>query len=80
MAGKFWCLGWIIRRTPTICANLCRSPSPSCCRKKERKVSYNDPFFPKVGRGRKYDLNTTSTPLSEIEEYDCVLIVTDLAS
>ncbi|MFL6440213.1 MAG: nucleotide sugar dehydrogenase [Terriglobales bacterium] len=40
-------------------------------------ASYNDPFFPKVGRGRKYDLQMTSTPLSRIEEFDCVLIVTD---
>jgi UDP-N-acetyl-D-glucosamine dehydrogenase len=43
-------------------------------------VSYNDPFFPKVGRGRKYDLQMTSTPLSQIEEFDCVLIVTDHSS
>lgn len=40
-------------------------------------VSYNDPFFPKVGRGRKYNLDLTSTPLSEVERFDCVLIVTD---
>ena len=40
-------------------------------------VSYNDPFFPTVGRGRKYDLQMKSTPLSEIEQFDCVLIVTD---
>lgn len=40
-------------------------------------VRYNDPFFPTVGRGRKYDLNMTSTPLSELESFDCVLIVTD---
>ena len=40
-------------------------------------VSYNDPFFPTVGRGRKYDLQMTSTPLSEIENFDCVVIVTD---
>src|SRR5205085_3136377 len=26
-------------------------------------VSYNDPFFPTVGRGRKYELHMTSTPL-----------------
>ena len=45
--------------------------------KEGAEVSYNDPFFPKVGRGRKYDLNMTSTPLSEIENFDCVLIVTD---
>src|SRR5579872_7406631 len=43
-------------------------------------VSYNDPFFPTVGRGRKYDLQMTSTPLSKIEEFDCVLIVTDHSS
>ncbi len=45
--------------------------------KEGAEVSYNDPFFPKVGRGRKYDLNMTSTPLSDIENFDCVLIVTD---
>jgi UDP-N-acetyl-D-glucosamine dehydrogenase len=43
-------------------------------------VSYNDPFFPEVGRGRKYDLQMTSTPLSRIEGFDCVLIVTDHSS
>ena len=45
--------------------------------KEGAEVSYNDPFFPKVGRGRKYDLNMSSTPLSELESFDCVLIVTD---
>ena len=40
-------------------------------------VSYNDPFFPSVGRGRKYALNMTSTPLDRIAEFDCVVIVTD---
>lgn len=43
-------------------------------------VSYNDPFFPTVGRGRKYDLQMSSTPLSEIENFDCVVIVTDHSS
>lgn len=46
-------------------------------RKEGAEVCYNDPFFSTVGRGRKYDLNMTSTPLSEIENFDCVLIVTD---
>ena len=45
--------------------------------KEGAEVRYNDPFFPTVGRGRKYDLNMTSTPLSELETFDCVLIVTD---
>jgi UDP-N-acetyl-D-glucosamine dehydrogenase len=43
-------------------------------------VSYNDPFFPTVGRGRKYDLQMTSTPMNKLEEFDCVLIVTDHSS
>ena len=40
-------------------------------------VSYNDPYFPTVGRGRKYDLNMTCAPLDKLEAYDCVMIVTD---
>ena len=40
-------------------------------------VSYNDPYFPTVGRGRKYDLNMTCAPLDKLDEYDCVIIVTD---
>src|ERR1035437_2273228 len=40
-------------------------------------VEYNDPFFPTVGRGRKYALNMTCTPLEKIPEFDCVVIVTD---
>jgi UDP-N-acetyl-D-glucosamine dehydrogenase len=44
------------------------------------KVSYNDPFFPTVGRGRKYNLNMQSQPLDNLGSYDCVLIVTDHTS
>ncbi len=40
-------------------------------------VEFNDPFFPYVGRGRKYALNMTCTPLEKIPEFDCVVIVTD---
>ena len=40
-------------------------------------VSYNDPYFPFVGRGRKYDLQMTCAPLDNLGQYDCVLIVTD---
>ncbi len=40
-------------------------------------VSYNDPYFPFVGRGRKYDLQMKCTPLHDLGQYDCVLIVTD---
>ena len=49
-------------------------------RKKGAEVAYNDPYFPTVGRGRKYDLNMTSAPLDHLEEYDAVLIVTDHSS
>lgn len=46
-------------------------------RKRGAEVSYNDPFFPTVGRGRHYDLNMTSAPLAGLGSYDCVLIATD---
>jgi len=45
--------------------------------KRGAQVEYNDPFFPTVGQGRKYALNMTSTPLTKIPEFDCVVIVTD---
>ncbi len=41
------------------------------------EVSYNDPYFPEVGRGRKYDLQMKCAPLDNLGSYDCVLIVTD---
>ena len=41
------------------------------------EVDYNDPYFPTVGKGRKYDLNMCSASLNNIRGYDCVLIVTD---
>jgi len=40
-------------------------------------VKYNDPFFAFVGRGRHYDLQMKNTPLDNLDQYDCVLIVTD---
>ncbi|MGZ4821319.1 MAG: nucleotide sugar dehydrogenase [Terriglobales bacterium] len=40
-------------------------------------VSYNDPYFSFVGKGRKYDLQMKNTPLENLGQYDCVLIVTD---
>jgi len=45
--------------------------------KRGAEVSYNDPYFPRVGRGRKYNLQMTCTPLDNLGQYDCVLIVTD---
>jgi len=41
------------------------------------QVSYNDPYFPSVGKGRKYDLQMKCAPLENLNQYDCVLIVTD---
>jgi len=41
------------------------------------EVDYNDPYFPTVGKGRKYDLNMRSASLDNVRDYDCVLIVTD---
>ena len=45
--------------------------------KEGAQVSYNDPYFPTVGRGRHYDLQMTCAPLENLSQYDCVLIVTD---
>ena len=45
--------------------------------KRGAHVEYNDPFVPAVGRGRKYTLNMSSTPLDHISQFDCVVIVTD---
>jgi UDP-N-acetyl-D-glucosamine dehydrogenase len=41
------------------------------------QVSYNDPYFPFIGKGRHYDLQMKCTPVEEVEKCDCVLIVTD---
>ncbi len=40
-------------------------------------IAYNDPYFPIVGRGRHYDLNMTSIPLTNLSQFDAVVIVTD---
>jgi UDP-N-acetyl-D-glucosamine dehydrogenase len=44
------------------------------------EVSYNDPYIPLIGKGRKYDLQMKSSPLENLGQYDCVLIVTDHSS
>lgn len=41
------------------------------------QVSYHDPYFPFIGKGRKYDLQMTRAELKDLGQYDCVLIVTD---
>ena len=46
-------------------------------RKRGAIVSYNDPYFARVGHGRHYDLNMENTPLDNLGRYDAVLIVTD---
>jgi UDP-N-acetyl-D-glucosamine dehydrogenase len=45
--------------------------------KQGAEVRYNDPYFPFVGKGRKYDLQMENTPLENLGQYDCVVIVTD---
>ena len=60
--------------------DLRESPALTIIEELQRRgaeVSYNDPYFPKVGRGRKYNLQMTNTPLDKLSQYDCVLIVTD---
>ena len=34
-------------------------------------------YFPTVGHGRRYALNMTCAPLENLDQYDCVMIVTD---
>jgi UDP-N-acetyl-D-glucosamine dehydrogenase len=46
-------------------------------REEGAEVLYNDPYFPTVGHGRHYNLNMTCTTLDDLDQYDCVLIVTD---
>ena len=40
-------------------------------------VSYNDPYFPVLLKGRHYDLQMERVPLDNIGTYDCVAIITD---
>jgi UDP-N-acetyl-D-glucosamine dehydrogenase len=46
-------------------------------REKGATVAYNDPYFPTVGQGRHYALNMTNTPLTNLGQFDAVMIVTD---
>jgi UDP-N-acetyl-D-glucosamine dehydrogenase len=60
--------------------DLRESPALTIIEELQRRgaeVSYNDPYFPKVGRGRKYNLQMQCTPLDNLGGFDCVLIVTD---
>ena len=45
--------------------------------KEGAQVSYNDPYFPTIGKGRRYDLQMKRSSLDNLGQYDCVLIVTD---
>jgi UDP-N-acetyl-D-glucosamine dehydrogenase len=45
--------------------------------KEGAQVSYHDPYFPFIGKGRKYDLQMKRAELKDLGKYDCVLIVTD---
>jgi UDP-N-acetyl-D-mannosaminuronate dehydrogenase len=48
--------------------------------KEGAQVSYNDPYFEYVGRGRKYNLEMRNTPLDNLKQHDCVIVVTDHSS
>ena len=41
------------------------------------EVGYHDPYFPVIGKGRKYDLQMKCAALENLDQYDCVVIVTD---
>jgi len=40
-------------------------------------VSYHDPYFPSLLKGRHFDLQMQRAPLDNLGKYDCVVIVTD---
>ena len=44
------------------------------------EVSYHDPYFPSVGRGRHYALDMKCASLDELKRFDCTVIVTDHTS
>jgi UDP-N-acetyl-D-glucosamine dehydrogenase len=46
-------------------------------RKQGAVVSFHDPYFPRVGRGRHYQLDMERVSLDNLGQYDCVIIVTD---
>jgi UDP-N-acetyl-D-glucosamine dehydrogenase len=35
------------------------------------------PYFPFIGKGRKYDLQMKRSELNDLGQYDCIVIVTD---
>ena len=41
------------------------------------QVSFHDPYFPVIGKGRKYDLQMKCVDLKDLSQFDCVVIVTD---
>ena len=45
--------------------------------KEGAQVSYHDPYFPLIGKGRKYDLQMKRAELEQLGRYDCIVIVTD---
>ena len=45
--------------------------------KEGAQVSYHDPYFPMIGKGRKYDLQMECASLDDLGAYDCTIIVTD---
>jgi UDP-N-acetyl-D-glucosamine dehydrogenase len=45
--------------------------------KEGAQVSYHDPYFPFIGKGRKYDLQMKCADLKNLGQYDCIVIVTD---
>jgi UDP-N-acetyl-D-glucosamine dehydrogenase len=46
-------------------------------RKHGAVVSYHDPYFPELLKGRHYDLHMKCANLDNLGEYDCVAIITD---
>lgn len=41
------------------------------------EVNFHDPYFPVIGKGRRYNLQMKRVELTDLGQYDCVVIVTD---
>jgi len=46
-------------------------------REQGAQVNYHDPYFPRVGHGRHYQLEMERSPMDDLKQYDCAVIVTD---
>src|SRR5438477_9453279 len=77
MARGCWSWAWPTKKASTICSESPSLTIIELLQKDGAEVSYHDPYFPCIGKGRKYDLQMKCADLKNLGQYDCVVIVTD---